>query len=162
MTDSVDREALAAILQRLGSADDVEALAAARAAHAAVAAAGVTWQDVLDERPGDPEPANDDTDWDDTVAADEPANDGDDWQDGTGDDMTDGTIEPGVAESPAGAGRSSDADILRLIDRMMAQEKDDPEFCAELAGYRQDIAAGTFDDRDRAYIRDLSERLRRA
>ena len=164
MTENVDRGELAAILQRLSSADDAEVLSAARTAHATIAAAGVSWTALLDPQRVGPEAANDDADWDEAGAADTAEDDGSDWQDETGDDMTDGTSQPagtGAADSSAGTAKN-DTDMLRLIDRLLTQEKDDPEFCAEMEGYKQDIAAGEFDDRDRSYIRDLHDRLRRA
>ena len=161
MTENVDRGELATILERLGSADDAEVLSAARTAHATITAAGVSWREVLASQWVEPEPANDDSDWDLSTAGDD---DDSDEQDETGDDMTDGTGQPatpGAKDAPAGKGKS-DADILRLIDRLLTQEKDDPEFCDELEGYKRDIAAGEFDDRDRNYIHDLHDRLRRA
>ena len=47
MTTGVDRDALIALLDKLGAEDDAEALAAAREAHAAVIAAGADWETLL-------------------------------------------------------------------------------------------------------------------
>jgi hypothetical protein len=169
MSDTIDRDELAALLDRLGSPDDAEALSAARAAHAAVGAAGLSWRDMLTSHPAGLAAANDDEDWDESPTDDagEPDDgdpgDGDPDDDDTGDDMTDDTSRTAAAAGDIATGKGkSDADVLRLIDRMLAQEKDDAEFCEELEGYKRDIAAGEFDDRDRTYIHDLYERLRRA
>src|SRR5690606_20837319 len=131
MTENVDRDELAAILERLGSADDAEVLSAARAAHARIVAAGGSWTALLASPQPEPEAANDDADWDEEPTGDPSEDDDHDWQDATGDDMTDGTGQAaatGAADISTGAGKS-DADILRLIDRMLAQEKEDADFC---------------------------------
>lgn len=54
---SSDRSMLAKLLGLVGSAHDGEALAAARKAHALVAARGITWPDLLglDDRPPEPD-----------------------------------------------------------------------------------------------------------
>lgn len=162
MTENVDRNALAAILERLGSMDDADALSAAREAHAIVARAGASWTELIDAHPA---PGSDDAAWEDDRSDDESdaADDGDGWN-GTDEDMTDETnreVATGTAASPAGGGRSN-TDTLRLLDRLLAQEKGDAVFCAELEGYKRDIANGEFDDRDRNYVRDLYDRLRKA
>lgn len=162
MTENVDRSALAAILERLGSVDDADVLSAAREAHAVVAAAGVSWTELMVTHQTR---ASEDAEWDEDQVVDGPGeDDSNDEQDGTGDDMTEQTDRAdaaGITASPSSGSRSN-ADILRLLDRLLAQEKSDPEFCAELEGYKQDIANGEFDDRDRNYVRDLYDRLRKA
>lgn len=68
MTTGVDRDALIALLDKLGAEDDAEALAAAREAHAAVTEAGADWETLLAaEKPV--AAANDDEDDDDAPTA---------------------------------------------------------------------------------------------
>lgn len=47
MADSLDRDTMIDLLERLGSADDNEALEAARALHAHISAADAHWDDLL-------------------------------------------------------------------------------------------------------------------
>ena len=63
MTTGVDRDALIALLNKLGAEDDAEALAAAREAHQTVTEAGADWETLLAaEKPV--AAANDDDDGD--------------------------------------------------------------------------------------------------
>jgi len=47
MTESLDREEIVALLERLGGEDDADVLKSARALHAMVTAAGIGWGELL-------------------------------------------------------------------------------------------------------------------
>ncbi len=161
MTGHVDRSALVALLEKLGNDNDEDVLSAARQAHALVAAAGASWSELMASdriAVNNYAPSDEDRETDGIVEDDQ-----DNGWDDIGANMVEGTDLANLADattSPSGATRDH-ADILRLLDRLLAQEKGDPEFCAELDGYKQDIANGEFDDRDRSYVRDLYDRLRK-
>lgn len=157
MNENVDRVELAAILERLGAGDDAEVLSAAREAHAKISTAGISWMDLLDQGHRDDHAA-----WDEDSLADGTGEtESDDEPSDTGDDTTDMSEQTESGGSSASRG-GSNADTLRLLDRLLVHEKNDPYFCTELEGYKQDIANGVFDDRDRTYVRDLYDRLRKS
>ena len=140
MTSEVDRQRLADLLEQVRNGDDTEALAAARQAQAVLDEAGATWHDVLVAPVAE-------ADEDDEIVFN--ADDGEDEEKGTM-----------VAANDGAKGSTDNAEALRLIERMLAQAKDDEAFREELNGYKDDIAADEFDARDRQYVRDLFERLR--
>ncbi|MDH3229874.1 MAG: hypothetical protein OEN55_08795 [Alphaproteobacteria bacterium] len=173
MTKPLNRDEIIALLERLGG-DDAEVLEAARALHAAVAAAGTKWDDLLV-----PEDAGDARDTDTEV--DEPADAGDadvaevpaeteipaakagrdantevdEPADAGADDVAD---VPADAEIPAAkAGR--DAKALSLIKKLLARPGITDSFREEMEGYKADIAGGAFTDADHKYLRALAKRL---
>ena len=127
----LDRAELISLLETLGSEDDQEVLAAARVLDTKVAAAGTSWSVLLAAGIG-----TDDAD----VAEDD-------------DDL------PGSdADLPTDAsGRN--AESLAIIGRLLARGGHSDELREELEGYKADIAAGEFTDRDHSYLRALQRRL---
>jgi hypothetical protein len=138
MTEPLNRDEIIALLERLGAGDDAEALEAARALHAAIAAAGTSWEELLV-----PEDAGETGD---TVDAevDEPAEAGVD--------------EPAEAETPAGK-PGQNAAALALIDKLLGRAGITEAFREEMEGYKADIAEGEFADADHKYLRALAKRL---
>ncbi len=130
MTDGLDRTALLALLEKLGSEKDEEVLQAARDIHGMVATSGADWNDLLVSG-SDPVPESDD------AAPEE-----------------DGPESP-VSDSPL----PDDADSLRLIDQLMAMSDLSESLRQELEGYREDIAEKEFESQDRKYLRALHQRL---
>jgi hypothetical protein len=134
MAQDVDRDQIIAWLDRLGSEADAEVLEAARALHAHVTEAGASWDDLLaDEAGGLPEL-----------------------------DVEEEEVEEAVAAKPAASGRApkTNEDATRLIDRMLRDLNLSAETRQELQGYKEDIVEGEFDERDRAYLQALNDRLR--
>jgi len=138
MTGDLDREDLIALLERLGSESDEEALAAARALHARVSEAEASWDDLLARLPGETqsdEEGDDDEEDLDEAQADAPPK--------------------SRSEAP-----KSKEQAARLIDRMLRELGLSKDTREELKGYKTDIAEGEFDERDRAYLQALHDRLK--
>ena len=141
MSDALERDTVIDLLDKLGSEQDEDVLAAARALHAQITEAGMSWQDLLvgDEAAAPDEPS-----------IDEPMDETDD--DDT-DDIGDDTPEPATkfvgdeSKTPA------------LIDKLLAREGNSEEFRAELEEYKSDLAKGDFEPSDHRYIQALYERL---
>ena len=131
MTEPLNRDEILALLERLGAADDAEALAAARALHAAVTDAGMAWDDLL---------VSEDDDGDAAEAEDAE------------------TGEPAATPVP---GRKTDRDAaaLALIKKFLARPGITEAFRDEMEGYKADIAEGTFADEDHRYLSALDKRL---
>jgi hypothetical protein len=130
MTETLNRDELIELLNRLGGEDDEEALQAARQAHARLAAAGVRWEDLL--------------------VPEELAQDGDEA----------GEPEPEAAEDvPPAEGAEKNAESLALIGKLLARSDISAELRAELEDYKTDIAEGEFVEADRRYLRAIHQRL---
>ncbi len=140
MTEPLERDDLIGLLNRLGSDSDEEVLEAARQAHARIAAAGMTWEQLLV-----PEEADEDSD-----EADDEAEEADD----TG--SQDPEDEPD--EPPAETARKN-AESLTLIGKLLAKPGISHDLREELQGYKTDIAEGEFEEGDRRYLRALAARL---
>jgi hypothetical protein len=154
MTEMLRRDELIAILNRLGSDEDEEALQAARQAHARIAASGMSWEDLL--VPDGPAAGSDEA----AAESDEAADESDE-----ADETEDGELEAGEDESPAeraGAeGTEKDTESLALIGELLARSDISEELRAELAGYKTDIAENEFVEADRRYLRAVRQRLKK-
>jgi hypothetical protein len=156
MTESLNRDELIALLERLGSADDAEALEAARQAHTRIAASGMGWEDLLvPDEPGD-EPGDEPADEPGDEPADEP---GDDPADES-DEANEPAPQAVEDESPA-EGDEKNAESLALIGELLARSDISEELRAELEGYKSDIAEGEFLAADRKYLRAVRQRLKK-
>ena len=136
MTETLQRDDLLALLNRLGSEDDAEVLQAARQAHDRIVAAGASWEDLLV-----PEDSEDDA-AEDSEEADEPE------------------VAAADDEPPAGGG-DGDAESLALIGELLARKDISQELREELEGYKADIAEGEFVAADRRYLRAVHQRLKK-
>ena len=151
MTELLDRDELIGLLNRLGSEDDEEALRAARQAHAQIAAAGASWEDLL--VPDNPaqesaeEPAEE--------PVDEPADESDESEE------TDEPATEADEDEPPGQATEKNAESLALIGELLARKDISAELRAELAGYKTDIAEGDFLEADRKYLRAVRQRLKK-
>ena len=131
MSEAPSREHLIGLLERLGSEQDEEVLAAARELHGEVAAAGLSWEDLLAHEA-------------------EAAVAGEDEED----------LAPAPVEAPTGKA-GGDRETLALIEKMLARPGISEDFRAELEGYKEDIAEGEFTEADRKYLRAVSQRLKK-
>ena len=130
MTETLDRDALVALLDQLGSEDDAEALAAARRAQALLNEAGVSWDELLmPEEPAEEE---------DRALDEEPSE---------------------AVEKPPGEVTEKNAESLALIGKLLARKDISQELRDELEGYKTDIAEGEFTEADRKYLRAVTQRL---
>ena len=142
MSDALERDTVIDLLNKLGSEQDEDVLAAARDLHTQITNAGMDWQDLLvgDETAAQTEPAADES-IDDMEDEDE---DEEDEQD---------TPEP----APRFSGDESQTSVL--IDKLLAREGNSAEFRAELEEYKSDLAKGEFEPSDHRYIQALYARL---
>ena len=129
MDEILDRNEVLNLLDRLGSDQDGEVLAAAREVHAQITAAGADWDDLLAPELS-PRRA--------------------------GSDMPD-TEHAGAA--PPLSGNRKAADSLTLIEELLARRNCSDALREELAEYKADIAEGAFEARDHEYVRALHRRL---
>ena len=137
----LDRDAVIQDLKQLASADDAEALAAARSVVAKVAAAGADWDDLLAPRREEVEEEGDEEEEEEEEEAQEP--DGD-------------------AGEPPPVGDGTFAAELAIITKLLARPRLFEATRDELTAYREDIAAGEFDEADRKYLQALNARLPKA
>lgn len=140
MTERLERGDVIRLLEKLGSDEDEEVLAAAREVHDRVSAAGTTWEDLLVP--------------DEAVAADGEDRDAADDSEAPAYDAR----EDEGAEA-AGAIGGKNAEAVKLIDKLLAQPGISEETREELRDYKTDISEGEFTEADRRYIRALSNRL---
>lgn len=188
MTEPLSRDAVIELLNSLGSDRDEDVLAAAREVHARIAAVGMTWEDLLvpdgsaadadaedgvSDAPDDDDDIDDDiddTDDDDTDDADDiddDIDDADDDDDDTDDDddddyADDDTEAPDLEDEdsrPTAKAGAKHLESIALIDKLLAKSHISTDLREELKGYKADIAAGEFEDRDRRYISAIYARL---
>ena len=133
----LDRASFIALLDRLGSADDSEALAAAREIDRRKRDAGATWADLLAPVPG---------------AADKDAAE---TLTGYGGAFSDDD------ETAADRRTANTAHDLTLIERLLADHDLSEDTRRELLDFRDDIAEGEFTGLDSRYLRNLESRLNR-
>ncbi len=136
MTEPLEREELVALLNKLGSADDAEVLAAARDLHGRVEAAETTWEALIASE-------------DQGLAAEDALDEADEFL-------------PEAAEeeerSPE-AQNADNAEALALIEKLLARPDTSEDLREELEGYKTDIAEGEFTAADHRYLRALVARL---
>ncbi len=129
MSETPSREELIGLLERLGSEQDEEVLAAARELQSKIAAAELSWADLLAHEA--------------EVAE-------------TGEDERGPVVEH--AEAPVGKA-GGNGETLALIEKMLARPGISEDFREELEGYKQDLAEGEFEKSDHDYVRAVYKRL---
>ena len=143
MSDTLERDNVIDLLNRLGSEQDEDVLAAARALHSQITRAGMDWQDLLvgDEgvAPSAPD-IDDDTDDEDEYDTDDT-------------DDEDDTPEPAVNFT------HDESKTLALINKLLAREGNSKALCEELEEYKSDLANGDLEPSDHRYIQALHARL---
>ena len=143
MNEPLERDKVIDLLDRLGSEQDEDVLAAARVLHSQITRAGMGWQDLLvgDEGAAQSTPdVDDDTDDEDEYV--------------TGDtDDEDDTPEPAVNFT------RDESKTPALIDKLLAREGNSEVLREELEEYKSDLANGDFEPSDHRYIQALYARL---
>lgn len=135
MNDALERDNVINLLDKLGSEQDEEVLAAARALHAQITEAGMSWQDLLVA--------------DDVARPSEPATN----------DATDDTEDEEDIAEPATEFAGDESETPKLIDKLLAREGNSDAFREELEEYKTDLANGKFEPSDHRYIQALYARL---
>lgn len=142
MSDALERDTVIELLEKLGSDQDEEVLAAARTLHNQVTEAGVPWDDLLvDEDSSTPD--------EDSLVPDEEAT----------------TISSDVDDDDAGEMETvsnfsgDDSQTPELIAKLLAREGNSDSFREELEDYKTDLANGDLAPSDHQYIRALYQRL---
>ncbi|MGF1623235.1 MAG: hypothetical protein ACFCVH_00010 [Alphaproteobacteria bacterium] len=133
----IDRDSFVESLERLLSESDEEVLAAARAIKVQMAEAGVNWDMLLIQAPGD-----DDDDDDDGYA-----------------DLADDDEDETVAAGPPGGAAKAPGDALALIEELLNKHEISAETREELTDYKEDIAEGEFSEADHRYLQALYQRV---
>ncbi|MEX2452056.1 MAG: hypothetical protein WD407_14460 [Rhodospirillales bacterium] len=142
MNDDFDRDGLIDLLNNLNSDDEQVILKTVTALKAGMKASGKTWDDLIANAPPDSYEA--DADEDDVVEIDDEVEDEDD----------DDAIEAAPVED---AGDNEES--LKIIEKMLSKFQLSAQMREELQGYKEDIAEGEFDARDRQYLKALHARL---
>ncbi len=151
MAEDLDRDGIIGLLESLGSERDEDVVEAARAVHARVTAAGVTWDALLaPDAAADDEAPGGTAEEEDEDAAEREEADGEDAQFAEAD---------GEDAAPAAARDRGNKESLALIARLLAKSDISKDLRQELQGYKEDIAEGEFEDMDRKYLRALQARL---
>ena len=148
MAEALERDVVIELLNKLGSEQDEEVLDAARQANAKIAAAGLTWEDLLVPEESEDEDEDDYEDDDDL----------DDEDDDEEDEVAEDDDEDEAEETPAEQAERN-APSLKLIEQLLAKSDTSESLRAELKGYKEDIAEGEFLESDRRYLRALAARL---
>tara|TARA_E500000331_G_C16994245_1_gene599144 strand:- start:135 stop:578 length:444 start_codon:yes stop_codon:yes gene_type:complete len=143
MSEPLKRDKVIDLLERLGSEQDEDALAAARALHSQITGAGMGWQDLLVGDEGAAQSAPD-------VDAD--SDNEDDFVRGDTADEDD-THEPAVNFS------HDESKTPALIDKLLARGGNSEMLREELEEYKSDLANGDFEPSDHRYIQALYARL---
>ncbi|MDC0033659.1 hypothetical protein OAJ57_03755 [Alphaproteobacteria bacterium] len=138
MSDAPERDTVINLLERLGSEQDEDVLAAARELHTQITDAGMDWQDLL---VGD-EPVT-------TSVTPEDADNSDDFEI----DVDHDAVEPATKFV------GDEAKTPELIDKLLAREGISEVFREELEDYKIDLANGDFEPNDHHYIAALYARL---
>ena len=146
MTEPIPREDVIDLLNRLGSDRDEDVLEAAREVHTRIAAANMTWDELL--VPDQADDADDEYD---------ESEDSEDSEDSDAIEAPDPDDEE--ATEPAGAPDAKNAESLALIDKLLAMRGISTDLREELKGYKTDIAEGEFETRDHRYLRAVHARL---
>ncbi len=157
MTEPIPREDVIELLNRLGSDRDEDVLEAAREVHARIAAANMTWDQLLV-----PDHADDDADDESDDDESDDDGDGDESEDSEDSDAAESSDSDEEATEPAGAAGAKDAknaESLALIDKLLAMRGISTDLREELKGYKTDIAEGEFETRDHRYLRAVHARL---
>jgi len=143
MSEPLERDKVIDLLDRLGSEQDEDVLAAARALHSQITRAGMGWQDLLVGDEGAAQRAPD---------VDDDTDDEDEFVRGDTDDEDD-TPQPAVNFS------HDESETPALIDKLLAREGNSEMLREELEEYKSDLANGDFEPSDHRYIQALYARL---
>jgi hypothetical protein len=143
MTETLKRDEMIALLNRLGGERDEDVLEAARAAHARITGAGVSWDELLvSNDSGGRAPAVAEVEVEVEAEAEAEAE-----------------VEVEKKPEAPAAKAQSNAESLKLIEKMLAMKGISGSLRDELKSYKADIREGEFDKADARYLGALAKRL---
>ena len=139
MSVILERNQVIELLDKLGSEQDEDVLAAARMLHSQITESRMGWEDLL---------VGDEPEVEEEAQVDSLPDEGDE-----NDDIAEDTVEPDTRFT------GDETQTLSLIEKLLARDGISSEFREELEGYKTDISDGTFDSSDHRYVHAVYARL---
>ena len=139
MSVTLERNQVVELLDKLGSEQDTDVLAAARMLHSQITESGMGWDDLL---------VGDGPEVEEEAQVDSLPDEGDE----------NGDIEEDIVE-PDTRFIGDETQTLSLIEELLARDGISSEFREELEEYKTDIADGIFDTSDHRYVHAVYARL---
>ena len=151
MSEPLERNQVIELLDKLGSEQDEDVLAAARMLHSQIIECGMGWEDLL---VGD-EPEGEEETQDDSLPDEDHEDNEDDRYDqyDQDDDIAEDTVEPDTRFT------GDETQTLSLIEKLLARDGISSELRKELEEYKMDISGGEFQSSDHRYVHSLYARL---
>ena len=139
MSVTLERIQVIELLDKLGSEQDEDVLAAARMLHSQITESGMGWEDLL---------VGDEPEVEEEAQVDSLPDEGDE-----NDDIAEDTVEPDTRFT------GDETQTLSLIEKLLARDGISSEFREELEEYKTDISDGIFDSSDHRYVHAVYARL---
>jgi len=143
MSVTLERNQVMELLDKLGSEQDEDVLAAARMLHSQITESGMGWEDLL---------VGDEPEVEEEAQAQAQANSLPDEGD-KNDDIAEDTVEPDTRFT------GDETQTLSLIEKLLARDGISSEFREELEEYKIDISDGKFESGDHHYVHAVYARL---
>jgi len=154
MSEPLERDHVIELLNALGSAQDEDALSAARTLHLKITQARMSWDDLLVADNSENNELEEREELEDEELEDEELED-EELEDEDG--VEDNTSK--LSQSSAHVNSVDDSETLTLIEKLLARKGNSVDLQEELEGYKLDIANGEFEISDHSYIKALYARL---
>ena len=139
MSVTLERNQVIELLDKLGSEQDEDVLAAARMLHSQITESGMGWEDLL---------VGDEPEVEEEAQVDSLPDEGDE-----NDDLAEDTVEPDTRFT------GDETQTLSLIEKLLARDGISSEFREELEEYKIDISDGKFESGDHHYVHAVYARL---
>jgi len=139
MSVTLERNQVMELLDKLGSEQDEDVLAAARMLHSQITESGMGWEDLL---------VGDEPEVEEEAQVDSLPDEGDE-----NDDLAEDTVEPDTRFT------GDETQTLSLIEKLLARDGISSEFREELEEYKIDISDGSFESGDHHYVHAVYARL---
>ena len=139
MSVTLERNQVIELLDKLGSEQDEDVLAAARMLHSQITESGMGWEDLL---------VGDEPEVEEEAQVDALPDEGDE-----NDDIAEDTVEPDTRFT------GDETQTLSLIEKLLARDGISSEFREELEEYKTDISDGIFESSDHRYVHAVYARL---
>ena len=136
MSVTLERNQVMELLDKLGSEQDEDVLAAARMLHSQITESGMGWEDLL---------VGDEPEVEEEAQVDSLPDEND--------DIAEDTVEPDTRFT------GDETQTLSLIEKLLARDGISSEFREELEEYKIDISDGKFESGDHHYVHAVYARL---
>ena len=136
MSVTLERNQVMELLDKLGSEQDEDVLAAARMLHSQITESGMGWEDLL---------VGDEPEVEEEAQVDSLPDEND--------DIAEDTVEPDTRFT------GDETQTLSLIEKLLARDGISSEFREELEEYKIDISDGKFESGDLHYVHAVYARL---